>query len=349
MYNFLFIFGLGIFLFFILKWGFTSLTQEQWQIFASIPITKNEDGTWQGINLTYYGFFNACAYSFGIIIISILLGSINIQLSFIVLLSAIILLICVPASKIIAQIVENKPNTFTVGGASFFGIVVIPWIIFIFNIVLNRFNFSQIPVISFLSAVSIGYALGEGIGRLACISFGCCYGKPLNEAHPFFQKLFKNLNFVFYGKTKKIAYSSNLDCQPVIPIQAIVSIIFVFIGTIGAYLFLEGFFTLSFFLTLCVTQITRIFSEFLRSDFRGEMKFSAYQIMALISLAYSFLIVLIFKAQSIYPNIINGINILWSPSVILSIVILWNIIFVYTGKSMVTGSKISIYVHEDRI
>ncbi|MFH1477455.1 MAG: hypothetical protein ABIH24_08210 [Verrucomicrobiota bacterium] len=29
-----------------------------------------------------------------------------------------------------------------------------------------------------LGAVAPAYALGKGIGRLACISFGYCYGRP---------------------------------------------------------------------------------------------------------------------------------------------------------------------------
>ena len=32
-----------------------------------------------------------------------------------------------------------------------------------------------------LAALAIGYILGEGLGRLACLSFGCCYGKPLDQ------------------------------------------------------------------------------------------------------------------------------------------------------------------------
>ena len=60
-------------------------------------------------------------------------------------------------------------NTFTVGGASFVGIILAPLIVWMFNVTLDK----SIPIVPFLAAVSIAYALGEGVGRLACISFGC--------------------------------------------------------------------------------------------------------------------------------------------------------------------------------
>jgi hypothetical protein len=51
----------------------------------------------------------------------------------------------------------------------------------------------------------IAYAFGEGLGRLACISFGCCYGVALPEAHPLLRHMFDRWHFVFSGSMKKIS------------------------------------------------------------------------------------------------------------------------------------------------
>ena len=66
------------------------------------------------------------------------------------------------------------------------------------------------PMLETMGAIFIAYAFGEGIGRLACISFGCCYGKPLSECNPLIERIFQRWNFAFQGKTKKIAYASIL-------------------------------------------------------------------------------------------------------------------------------------------
>ena len=65
-----------------------------------------------------------------------------------------------------------------------------------------------IPVLPTFAAAAIAYVLGESIGRLACLSFGCCYGMPLREANPAVARLFHNHNLVIHGPTKKAAYAS---------------------------------------------------------------------------------------------------------------------------------------------
>ena len=37
---------------------------------------KGSDGVWEGINFTYYGFFNALAYLFAVVMLLIMMGSI---------------------------------------------------------------------------------------------------------------------------------------------------------------------------------------------------------------------------------------------------------------------------------
>jgi hypothetical protein len=37
------------------------------------------------------------------------------------------------------------------------------------------------PIVPALAAVMIAYTFGEALGRLACISFGCCYGVSISK------------------------------------------------------------------------------------------------------------------------------------------------------------------------
>jgi hypothetical protein len=163
-------------LFATLIWGIKTLPSERWQMIAAVPIVKTADGVWQGINLTFYGFFSATANIFGITLMIVLLSSVATPLIAGVVLIAAMMLICVPASRIVAAVVEGKRNTFTIAGAAFVAALVLPPAVWTVQQVLRSgFNIS-IHVLPLLAAASISYALSESIGRLACLSFGCCYG-----------------------------------------------------------------------------------------------------------------------------------------------------------------------------
>jgi hypothetical protein len=188
------------------------------------------------------------------------------------------------------------------------------------------------------------------MGRLACISFGCCYGKALSQSHPAIRRLFARHSFTFLGKTKKIAYASGLDGEKVIPIQAVTSVLYVATGLAGAFLYLSSRYTAAFVLATVVTQGWRSLSETLRADYRGEGRISAYQVMALIGIIYSLVIPALFPAVPTSPlDLAAGLEILWNPGTLLFLQALWLAMFFYTGRSMVTGSTLSLYVHKDRI
>ena len=119
MVNEIFILALTVVFIALLRWGFKTLPGENWQIIASMPISRDESGIWKGVNLTYYGLFSANAYVAAISIMLILMGTIKVPLIGIFTTIVTILLICVPASRFIARIVEKKSHTFTIGGASF--------------------------------------------------------------------------------------------------------------------------------------------------------------------------------------------------------------------------------------
>jgi hypothetical protein len=350
MLNEIFIIILFLALMLIFRWAFRTLPDEEWQIISCFPYKKLSNGSWQGWNLTWYGFFNSFAILFAVSVMIILLGAVSTPILAILMILITLLLICMPAARMIAFLIEKKQNTSTVGGASFVGIIIAPWIILVTKLAGNHLLDFSISSITVLSAMSIAYAFGEGIGRLACISFGCCYGKPLKEFSPLIQKIFHRYNFIFTGKTKKIAYAQKMDGQQVMPVQAITTLIYSFSGLIGCYLFFEGFTATAFVLTISVTQIWRFLSEFLRADHRGEGKISAYQKMALFSCLYCLVAAYIFhENQRNQPDLILGLSSLWNPALLLFLIGLWVVTFFYTGKSKVTSARIDINVHEDKI
>jgi len=350
MENIYFLTGLLLFFALLLSWGFRHLPSERWQIMACVPLTKDKRGVWKGLNLTYYGLFSALAYGLGISLLFILLGSAGVPFAGTVIITIVVLACCVPASSIIARFVERKPFTFSVGGASFVGILIAPWVILCTDRVANHIMNVTIPLYPTLAALSIAYAVGEGAGRLACISYGCCYGASLSESGPFLKRIFDRHHFVFTGTTKKIAYASNLDGVKVIPIQAVTSIIYILVAMVGIVLYLRQFFFPSFLIPLVATQCWRVVSEFLRADYRGGGFISAYQIMAILSIAYASGLTFILPSTGpVSVDIIKGISSLWNPVVILTLEVIVIAIFLYTGRSDMTASSITFHIHDERL
>lgn len=350
MANSIFVIALAISFALVLIWGFIALPGERWQIMAAVPQIKTPDGRWTGINLTYYGFFNAMAYSGAVAMVFLLLGSIQVPKSAVFTIVTALLALCMPASRLVAKWVERKSYTFTVAGASFIGIVAAPWMIFFLNSAMEKFLLPSLPVLPALAAFSIAYALGEGLGRLACVSFGCCYGKALSDCQPVLRKIFSGYTFTFWGKTKKVAYAGGLEGQKVFPIQAVTSCLYVAVGLAGIVLFLTSHFLAAFLLPLLGTQAWRSISELLRFDYRGSGKVTRYQFMSIFSMLYALCLPLLIKTPAIPPpEILTGLRVLWHPGMILFLQTLWVAVLFYTGRSMVTGSILTFHVHEDRI
>jgi prolipoprotein diacylglyceryltransferase len=332
----------------IFYWGFRNLPAERWQMIASVPIKKGNNGDWQGLNLTYYGFFNATAIAFACLMVLILMGSVGAPLIATVGMLTVGLVIALPSARIVAGVIERKPHTFTVGGAVFVAILVLPWLINFFNAAAAGWLF--IPPRPMLAAIAIGYTFGEAIGRLACISFGCCYGRSLTELPPSFRRVLGRFSFVFTGETKKASYEGKLNGTPVVPIQAITSIVFAVTGMIGLSLFLESRWSAALMVPLAGTQIWRVLSEFLRADFRGGTKISAYQVMAVLCLLYGLLILPFLGNPTLpTPNLARALLIIGNVWSLLLIQILWLSVFLYLGRSFVTASRVSFWVITDRI
>jgi len=201
-----------------------------------------------------------------------------------------------------------------------------------------------------MAVLAIAYAVGEGTGRLACISFGCCYGKPLALLPPWLSCLFATHHFVFAGTTKKAAYEGRLEGTPLVPVQGVTAVFFVVAGLIGLMLFLQGFALAAFVVSWTITQIWRAVSEMLRADFRGDGRMSVYQILALAGAVYGLGIVAFFRESSSYlPDLLLGLGVLMHPGVMLSLQVIWIVIFLYTGRSKVTVSRLAVSIDREQI
>jgi hypothetical protein len=351
MHNFIFLAVLICSLTGLLAWGFGHLPRERWQVFAVIPNKQMDSGSWSGLNLTFYGVFNALAYTFAAAILILLLATGGVPRNQWMALIFLISILCVPAAKIIARFIEGKPNTFTVAGAAFAGMVFAPMIVLGINIATERPDGLSLPLLPVMSALSIAYCFGESIGRLACISFGCCYGRPIASYPVRMQRIFSRFCFVFTGKSKKIAYAHHLDGQAVVPVQAMTCIVLSLTGCVSMVFHLNGNFSTAFLIAVCVEKLWRWISEFFRADFRGVGFITAYQWLSLASIPLAALIVFASPVQgSDRPlDILVGLEALWSPQVLLFLEGIALGIFLYTGRSRVTGSHLHIFVHPDQI
>src|SRR5918996_159111 len=282
-----FVLSLAIFLSGLVLWAFKRLPDERWQFLASVPIMKDASGTWHGLNFTYYGLLTANALIFGVALLIILFGALHVPTVITLAFIASGLVICLPAAKWVAMLVEGKQCTFTIAGAFFVGIFVAPFVLYSFNSFLPWAGYAAVPIVPALAALMIAYAFGEGLGRLACISFGCCYGVALPEAHPLLRRMFDRWHFVFSGSMKKISYASGLEGQQVVPIQAMTCLLYIGVGLTATLLFLKASYSLAFVSSMAVTQGWRIFSEALRADYRGDGKVTAYQIMGILAIVFA--------------------------------------------------------------
>ncbi len=341
MIDMIFVFGLGLVLAGFLIWAFKNLPEERWQMLAVIPTMKNRQDGWRGTNLTYYGFFIATSQLLALLLLLVLLGAMHVSIPGSMAIILIILSVCIPAARLVAIAVEKKRHTFTIGGASCIGILLAPWVVSAMQKLLADHG-SFLPIIPVLAALAIAYTLGEGLGRLGCISFGCCYGKPVKDCHSLLQRLFSRRNFIFHGATKKVSYEGRLGGERLIPIQAITCVIYTCGALVGSLLFLDGHFTEALLLCIFLTQLWRIASETLRADFRGFGKVSVYQKMGIVSALYMSVVALVIQApEYIDPDVVVGFGVLWNPVIILALQILWLIFFIIFGRSTVTTATVS--------
>jgi len=318
------------------------LSGERWQIMAAVPMRRVGECTWSSTNLTFYGFFLSTSVVCASALFMVLMSSLRIPAYETVLFLLAILSFCLPASKFVARLVEKKKHTLTVGGASFVGLLVTPIILLAGNMVLPI----AIPITPAIAAMAVSYALGEGLGRIACISFGCCYGKPLVSCPAWLSFFFRRWPAIFYGTTKKVSYEGKLEGVPLVPVQAVSSFVNGALCIGGIALFSQGYFLAAMCLCLVGTQLWRTVSEFLRADFRGGGMLSAYQLMSVAAIVFTaWLCHFLPQDRPAMVDLANALLVLWNPFSILFFQVLWLVMFMYTGRSMVTGATVNFHVN----
>jgi hypothetical protein len=331
-----------------LLWGFKTLPKERWQMIASVPRVKNADGAWNGLNLTYYGFFSATGTTVGVALMMLLMASIGMPLLLAVGFIIVLVAICLPASRLVALIVERKRNTFTIAGAAFVATLLAPPLAWGLQQLLRNWLQLEIHLLPVLAGAVIAYAIGESIGRLACISFGCCYGIPLRQAGPTVRKLFRRYSLVLHGHTKKAAYASGLAGEPLIPVQVLTSLVFALAGLAGTVLFLAGMWKAAALIPIVCTWGWRVVSESLRADFRGSGRISSYQVMSVIALAYLVLVTSLAPSEGTPPILGLAFSRVLSLPVVAGLQAFWIALFLYYGRSRVTASTVSFHVLADQ-
>jgi prolipoprotein diacylglyceryltransferase len=334
----------------LFAWAFRHLPRERWQILAVLPREHEQGGGWRGTNLSYYGVFNALAMATAVAVAVFLPGSVGLPLGYLTGCVLAFLTVVLPASKLVNRMVEGHWHGFTVGGGCFVGMVAGPWVIWGVSILALPPGDAVSAVSFVLGALAPAYALGEGIGRLACISFGCCYGRPLADSPAWLQKLFGPWAFVFEGRLKKASYAHGYQGQRLIPVQALTAVISSLAGLAGVALFLSGRPVAAFVLAIVATQVWRFLSEFLRADYRGAGRISAYQWMALAGTGYTVLFGLLWPAvPRTVPDVARGLALLWTPGAIVLIEVVALFVLLRMGVSTVTTSHITLDLRHDRI
>lgn len=325
----------------ILVWGLRVLPRENMQILATVPRVRGIDGTWEGLNLTWYGLLQALGITLGLAVTLALASAQGVSLAFLGLFLPAILGVSLPAARWVAAIVEKTRGTFTVGGAVFVAMLAALPVGFALDLALGTRH--TLPL---LSAAAIGYPLGEGIGRLACISFGCCYGKRVQDLGPVGQRLFHVIATVPRGPTRKSAYAGHCEGQPLVPTQAISAVALSAFALTGTGVFLLGYPRAGAVLALTLTHAFRFAIEFLRADNRGKGKVTPYQWMSLISIPAVFAIFTVPAAMFAPAHLDLGLATLRSPLVAAALATTAIAVFLYLGRSRVTYAQIRLGVRE---
>jgi hypothetical protein len=345
----LFLFGLATALGLLFWWAFVHLPRERWQILAAVPLRRLGQGRWQGANLTAYGLLYSGAATFAAAVFLLLVAAAGASRATALAVGGGVLVAGMAGAKLVARLVEGKRHTFTVAGGAAVGLLVAP----LAAAVADRGGRpggggGAAPA---LAALAVAYLLGEGVGRLACISFGCCYGKPLAEAGALSRWLFGRIAFTFRGPTKKIAYASRLEGVGVVPIQAVTASLYALGGLVAMGLFLAGRFAAAFLVAVAGGLVWRLVSETLRADYRGGgRRVSAYQVMTFGALLFAGFVATRLPAPGAAAvDLGRGLAALWDPAIILLLQGLWAALFLWTGWSRVTGSRLSFFVHRSRI
>jgi hypothetical protein len=333
----------------IFRWAFRHLPSECWQIAVAIPARSRAAGdtgpTWPAVNITFYGVISAIAYMLAVLAFVFLAGAANQPIVAVAIFSMLLLLVGIPASKWVALWVEGVPGH-TIGGALFAVVISVLPALSLTNIVCGAIGMPRAEPGTLLASAAIAYVLGEAIGRLACLSFGCCYGRSIDSATPLQRALYSSTATIYRGRFKKIAYASGLDGHPVIAVQSVACAALFGVFIVSAWFFWKGHTTTSLIIALGLAQLWRAYSETLRADYRGREGFTVYQGMALVGVVLTLLYAWIHNAPTLVtPTFVRGLEVVVRIEVILCAQVLAIAILAFMGRSYVTSSRLEYQLH----
>jgi hypothetical protein len=337
--------ALGILVF---RWAFRHLPEEGWQIAFAIPLrTRSEDGnTWSAVNITFYGVISAIAYALAVLVYVFLVAAHRQPLLPALMFASLLLVVGIPASKWVARWVEGIPGH-TIGGAVFAVIVVSVPSVYVTKLLAAAFGLPAFDAIVLIAAACVAYALGESIGRLACLSFGCCYGRPIESCTSLQKALYSRFTETYRGRFKKIAYAGGLNDREVIAVQSIACVVLFTVFLFSFWLLWSKLYAASIVVALGGSQLWRLYSEQLRADYRGREGFTVYQGMAVVGVLVSVLFAWFAQqpSQGLRASAAAGWFAVTRPEVLLCAQLLAVLITVYMGRSTVTSSRLQMQLH----
>ncbi len=346
--------GLASILAAVLFWGIRFLASERGQFLAAIPVAKNrQDGTWLAVNLTYYGLLTASAQILGLLVFLLLVSSAGTSLATAVSWGTALLTISAVSASMLARLIEGSRYTLTVGGASVAVLLIAPVSLTGIEALGWSSEHLQPSLIVLLAAISVAFCFGEGLGRLACLSFGCCYGRPIQSLPPFWRKMLARCSISFGSATKKAVYAGRLGGFDLVPIQAVSAITLSCLGGAGWSLFILGHLEAAFLATALPYHCWRIVSEYFRADYRGTGRWSTYQAASALMLPW-ILFWAWFGAQEsrrpqLQPDLEHALRAIWNPGLLLALQGLWCILLFSAGISRVTDSRVEFHVRRNRV
>jgi hypothetical protein len=340
--------GAGLVLF---RWGFRNLPKEGWQIALAVPARTNgaEGRYWPAINFTVYGVISSLAYGLSLLVFIFLISAAGQPLLPASVFGALLLAVGIPASKLVARWVEGIPGH-TIGGAVFAVLLAAVPAMWLTKLIGQALALTPFDPGILMAAACISYALGEAIGRLACLSFGCCYGRPIAQCTSLQRALYSRFTETYRGRFKKIAYAGGLTDRPVIAVQSIASAVLFVLFLVSLWLFWKGMFAVSIVVALGLSQLWRAYSEQLRADFRGREGFTLYQAMAIVGALLSVCFAQLYVndvASTVHTlSAVRGWRIVTQAEVIIPCQLLALLILRYMGRSSVTSSRLELLLHE---
>jgi len=347
MMSALFVASLAALLSCVLVWAPRHLPREHWQVLASLPRRRSGD-TWTATNLTWYGALTAMAGMVASALFLVLATASGATIVEAALVTLCGLGIAVPCSSFIATRVEKKPHTLSIAGAMIPTFLLLPIGIHVYA-ESELAAASALQPMAMVAALMVAYVIGEGLGRIACLSFGCCYGAPVSDVRPSLRRVFSRWNIVFHGPMKKAAYAGSLDGVPLVPIQTMTSWVHTVGGCLAVWLFLRGDVVNAFGVAAATALGWRFASEFLRHDHRGAIRVSPYQWASLVGLGYAALLVAALRAPAPAVDLLGGLRAVWAPGPILALQLIGVGLFLHSGVSKVTGCEARLHLHADRV